>query len=278
MDLSVIILTLNNQSLLQECIASIKNFTKDISYEVIVSDNGSTDGTCDMLRSKHPDIVLIENRKNLGFTVANNKGLKIAKGRYAVLLNDDTFIKENTFQNIVQFMDKDHGIGICGPKLLNIDGTIQRQGSIFTTLKWRSKKPVEVDFVIGACMFIRRSILDKIGLLDENLFFYNDDLDICKRARKAGFRVMYYPDPAVYHYGGYSSKRTFDAKFLVEGFRSGLYFCKKHYGPVIYQIYRALLMVFMPLIALFTLANNEKRDAYMEIFKIALHQQIVHSS
>ena len=275
MDLSVIIITLNNKKILGECIDSVKRFTRSISYELMVIDNGSDDGTQDMVRSKYPDVILIENKKNLGFSAANNKGLNIARGRYSVLLNDDTFVKEDAFGKIVGFLDGETGIGICGSKLLNIDGSIQRQGSILSAHKWRSSVPTEVNFVLGACMFIRMSILNKIGLLDENLFFYNDDLDLCKRARSAGFKVVYCPDAAVYHYGGYSSKKASGRTLSVEGFRGGLYFCKKHYGVIVYSIYRALLFLFILAMVPFSLINKEKLSACLEVLKIIVNEQIV---
>jgi hypothetical protein len=275
MDLSIIILTLNNRDILEECIDSVKKFTKDISYEIIVSDNGSVDGTRQFIRTKHPEIALIENEKNFGFSVANNKGLKAAKGRYSMLLNDDTYLKEDAFSKIVRFMDNEPDVGICGPKLLNIDGSVQRQGSILSSIKWNSTKPIEVDFVLGACMFIRMAVLGKIGLLDENLFFYNDDLDICKRAKSAGYKVVYFPDAEIYHYGGYSSKKSPNKRYIIEGFRGGLYFCKKHYAPLIYQIYRAIILLVMPIFAVLSLGNRVKSSAYLEIFTIALKQQIV---
>ena len=275
MDLSIIIITLNNKKILEECIGSIKRNTKSISYEIIVVDNGSNDGTRSAIRSKYPDVILIENTKNLGFSGANNKGLNIAKGRYSVLLNDDTYIKEDAFGKLAAFMDSETGVGICGPKLLNIDGSLQRQGSLLSAYKWRSKSPIEVGFVLGACMFIRMAGISKIGLLDENLFFYNDDLDLCKRASKAGFKVVYYPDAEIYHYGGYSSKKSLNMRLFVEGFRGGLYYCKKHYGSIIYSVYRALLLIFTLAMLPFSLINKDKLNACREILQIILKEQIV---
>jgi len=275
MDISIIIITLNNKRILEECIDSVKRFTSSISYESIVVDNGSNDGTQDLIRSKYPDIILIENKKNLGFSAANNKGLKIAKGRYSVLLNDDTFIKEDAFGKIVGFMDGETDVGICGPKLLNIDGTIQRHGSIISAYRWRSSVPIEVSFVVGACMFIRMNVINKIGLLDENIFFYNDDLDLCKRARSAGFKVVYFPHAEVVHYGGYSSKKSSEKTFPVEGFRGGLYFCKKHYGLIIYSLYRVLLFFFVLIMVLFSLISKDKLSTYLKVLKIIINEQIV---
>jgi GT2 family glycosyltransferase len=275
MDLSIIIITLNNKKILEECIESIVKFTKSISYEIIVVDNNSSDGTQALIRSKYPDVTLIENKSNLGFSGANNKGLKIARGRYSLLLNDDTYIKDDAFGKITAFMDSETDTGICGPRLLNVDGSIQRQGSILSARKWRSNVPAEVSFVLGACMFIRTSILKKIGLLDENLFFYNDDLDLCKRASGASFKVVYFPLAEVVHYGGFSSKKFPGKKLFIEGFRGGLYFCRKHYGPVIYSLYRALLLLFTLAMIPFSLIDKEKLSAYVEIMKIIIKQQIV---
>ncbi|MFH1710135.1 MAG: glycosyltransferase family 2 protein [bacterium] len=275
MDLSIIITTLNNKKVLEECINSVKQFTRSIRYELVIVDNNSSDGTQSLVRSKYPNVALIENKKNLGFSTANNKGLALAKGRYSVLLNDDTYIKDDVFGKMVRFLDNEPGIGICGPKLLNIDSSIQRQGSIFSAHKWRSKSPIEVPFVLGACLFIRKAVMDKIGLLDENLFFYNEDLDLCKRARSAGFKVVYYPDAETYHYGGYSSKKAFDERFFIEGFRGGLYLCRKHYGPIVYSLYRASLLLFALLMVPFSLLHKEKLSAYLKILRMTANGQIV---
>jgi hypothetical protein len=275
LDLSIIIITRNNKKILDECIHSIKNNIKSITYEIIVSDNNSSDGTQALIKTKHSQVTLIANTANLGFSAANNKGLKIAKGRYSVILNDDTYIKEDTFGKVVRYMDNDPKIGICGPKLLNPDGSLQHQGSIFSAFKWRSKKPIEVSMVLGACMFIRMSMLGKIGLFDENLFFYNDDLDLCKRSIKAGFKVLYFPDAQVHHYGGFSSKRSPDNALFIEGFRGGLYYCKKHYGIIFYILYSFLLAIFSMIMAILSLLNIRKSAAYMEILKIIITGQIV---
>lgn len=275
MDLSIIIITLNNKRILEQCIKSIHQYTKSVSYEIIVVDNNSTDGTQALVRSSYPKVTLVENRANLGFSRANNQGLKIAKGRYALILNDDTYIKEDAFGNIVNFMDENTEIGICGPRLLNPDGSLQRQGSIISTLKWRTDKPQEAPLVIGACMFVRMAAMKKFGNFDENLFFYNDDLDMCKRANKAGYKVVYAPIANVFHYGGYSSKRSANYTLMIEGFRGGLYFCKKHYGLISYHIYRGLLLLGVMLMLPVSLFNKAKFRAYMAVINIIVHQDII---
>ena len=275
MDLSIIILTYNNKNLLEECIRSIKANTKVISYELIVVDNNSTDGTQDHVRRIFPDIKLIDNEKNLGFTRANNKGLKIAKGRYSLILNDDTYLRTDAFSDVVKYMDSDTSIAICGPKLLNTDGTVQHQGSVFTARTWRSKEPVFVDMVIGACMFIRAAALERIGIFDENLFFYNDDIDLCRRARSSGYKVAYYPLAGIYHVGGMTMKKSFNKLLFTEGYRGGLYFCKKHYGLIAYQAYRLVLYFLVLLVLPFSIFNRKKLEAYSDILKMIMTGEIV---
>jgi len=279
LDLSIIILSCNNKKVLDECIYSVYTYTQGVSFEVIVTDNGSTDGTQAMLKQKFENVILLDNRANLGFTVANNKGLRIAKGRYSVLLNDDTYLTEDSLSQIVRFMDSDPKIGVCGPRLLNPDGSIQSQGSILQRHVWKTRSPRNVPMVIGACFFIRTSMIEEIGMLDENLFFYNDDIDYCLRARKAGYKVVYYPLSSVYHYGGFSSKGKPNRKLVVEGYRGGLYFCKKYYGALAYHVYRLLLLIYMLIALLYSWItsywNKEWYDIYSDIIQIIISQQIL---
>jgi len=275
MELSIIILTLNNKHLLEQCIDSVLRYTKSITFEIIIVDNNSSDGTQELIRSKYPKATLIANEKNLGFTRANNKGLRTSKGRYALLLNDDTYLKDDAFSKMLAFMDSRPDVGICGPRLLNTDGSIQRQGSILSSHTWKAASPVETQMVIGACMLIRASMTEKLGLLDENLFFYNDDLDYCKRARSAGYKVVYYPLAQIFHIGGYTMKKSFNSLLFVEGFRGGLYFCKKHYGVLPYSIYSILLFFYTLLMLPFSLPNSPKWKAYIKVLWIIISQHII---
>lgn len=279
MDLSVIIITLNNKKILEDCLTSIKKFTKGISYETLVTDNGSTDGTEQMLKEKFPSTIHLNNKKNLGFSKANNKGIQKAQGRYVLILNDDTYIRSDAFTAMIRFMDKSPEVGICGPKLLYPNGNIQEQGSIFSKKHWASKFAVDVQFVIGACLLIRKEVISKIGSFDENLFFYNDDLDLCLRAKKAGYKVAYFPIPEVYHYGGFTSKKTHNMAFFVEGIRGGLYFCKKHYNRAIYWLYRAFLLAadlfMLGISALIYPFKKDMLPAYLKILKLILTEDIM---
>jgi GT2 family glycosyltransferase len=273
-DLSIIIVNTNNRKLLEECLASIYKNTRKVSFEIIVSDNASTDGSQEMVKNKFPQVFLIENQENLGFIKASNLGLRNYHARYALLLNDDTVVKDSALDKLVEFMDHHPEAGACGPKLLNLDGSIQRQGGLLGKRFWRSKNPVAVDFVIGAALIVKKEVIDKVGILDENLYFYNDDLDWCVRIRKAGWKIYFLPQAEVIHYGGYSSRRTFKAKLFVEGFKGGLYFCRKHYGEAAFHIYRLTLILILVLALPFQIFNKEKLKAYAKIINLAWHGQI----
>jgi hypothetical protein len=242
-----------------------------------VTDNASTDGSQQMIKTQFPRVKLIENRENAGFNPDSNQGLRIYQGRYGMLLNNDTVVKADALDRMVEWMEKNPKAGACGPRLLNTDGTPQRQGGLFSRIH-KLDKPTEVDFVIGAALLVRREVIDKVGLMDENLFFYNDDLDWCIRIRKAGYKIYLLPQIEIVHYGGYSSKRAFKRRLFVEGFRGGLYFSKKHYGLLVYSIYRFILalgiLVFIPLLILSYPLKTEKFTdrllAYFDILKITL--------
>jgi hypothetical protein len=276
-DLSIIIVNTNNRKILEECLGSIYKNTQKISFEIIVTDNASTDGSQQMIKTQFPKVKLIENRENAGFIRASNQGLRIYQGRYGMLLNDDTVVKADALDRMVEWMDKNPKAGACGPRLLNTDGTPQRQGGLFSRIH-KLDKPTAVDFVIGAALLVRREVIEKVGLMDENLFFYNDDLDWCIRIRKAGYKIYLLPQIEIVHYGGYSSKRVFKRRLFVEGFRGGLYFSKKHYGPPAYSFYRFILalgiLLFIPLLIIsYPLKPQKFVDrllAYFDILKIAL--------
>jgi GT2 family glycosyltransferase len=162
--------------------------------------------------------------------------------------------------------------------LLNPDLTPQRQGGIFGKKFWKAQKPCRTDFVAGAALLIKRETFNQIGLLDENLYFYNDDLDWCHSARKAGWQVYIVPEAQVMHYGGYSTKKAFSRRHFVAGFTGGLYLCKKHYGTTAYWIYKILLLLLLPLAMLFSLLGwltfreefKDKFLAYCDVFFYAL--------
>lgn len=274
LDLSIIIVNFNSKNLLKDCLQSINQNIRKISYEIIVIDNHSSDGSPDMVKNEFPQVKLIKNLENLGFAKANNQGLNINQARYAMLLNNDTLVKESALDKMVEFMDSHPEAGACGAKLLNIDGSIQRQGGVLGKKFWFSKEPISVDFVIGAALLVKKEVVEKVGLMDEHLFFYNDDLDWCTSIRHAGWKIFFLPQAEITHYGGYSSRRTFIPKLFIEGFKGGLYYCRKHYGEVPFHIYRLALVIILTLTLPLHFSNQKKLKAYLSIIKLSWRGQI----
>ncbi len=235
MDLSIIIVNYNVKEFLQNLIHSIEKASKNIEYEIIVTDNASNDGSVDFLREKFPQIKLIANQKNLGFSKANNQGLSIAKGKYLLLLNPDTLIREDTFEKMIEFFDTTPQAGMAGCKILNPDGSLQLACRRSFPGPWTSfckvsglsslfpgsrifarynltyldeNKTYEVDAISGSFMMLRKETYDKVGGLDEEFFMYGEDLDFCYRVQKSGYKVFYVHNTQIIHYKGESTKRS----------------------------------------------------------------------
>src|SRR3990167_4837894 len=210
MDLSVIIVNWNTKKLLEDCLRSIFKFTKDVGFEIIIVDNGSEDGSQDTVKKKFPQVKLIPNKDNLGFTKANNQGIKIAKGEYVLLLNSDTYLIENSLKKLVDNAKNLDNLGDLGPQLLNEDQTIQQFAGFFPhlpqVLYWMCflddlpggmilkpyhidhdsfyQKDRQVDWVTGAAILVPRRVIGKIGGLDENIFMYGEEVDWCYRIKQ----------------------------------------------------------------------------------------------
>lgn len=260
MDVSIVIVSYNTSRLLDECIHSIKRETR-CAYEIIVVDNASDDGSCRMLREKHPDVTLIENRQNEGFAKANNQGFALASGKYFLMLNPDILLLDGAIDKLVEFMDQHQDVGICGPRNIGRDGKLQYNCDHFPSLwntfweytnfvnrfpavplfrrshmlYWDYAAQRDVDRIMGCSLMIRAKVFEKLGGLDHNYFMYFEETDLCFQARKSGSRVVYLPHAAIIHYGGESSKsqtsdavvnRTISAYFL----KSQYYFFRKNYG------------------------------------------------
>lgn len=224
-DLSIIIITWKAKYLLKKCLDSIYNSNFRGSREIIVVDNGSFDGSVEMIKQKYPKITLIENSHNKGVSRARNQGLKIAQGRYCLLLDDDAMLGKETLQILVAVMDRDQKVGIGGPKLLYPDGQLQYSCRTFPTpitvllrgtplghrfpnnhfLRKHLLKDFdhnslkEVDSVLGACMIIRKETVKDLNYLDEGYFFAYEDTDLCLRAWKRGWTVLYIPQAQAIH-------------------------------------------------------------------------------
>jgi len=301
-DLSVIVVSFNTKKLLSDCLFSVYSKTKGIDFEVIVVDNDSRDDSPQMVEANFPGVVLIKNGQNLGFAAANNQGLKMAKGRYLLLLNSDTKLIENTLFKMVQWMDGHKKIGVSSCQLLNQDETIQATGGFFPTLPrvlawmmfWddlpfvdRVVKPIHPhepkfyfrhswykkehfqDWVTGAFFLIRREVVKKVGLLDEKFFMYVEEMEYCYRIQKAGFWVFYSPISKIIHLKGRSGL----TRNAVLGEFSGLkYFFEKH-KPGWQKPFLRLLLKTGAALRIFIFGiikgNSEARKIYVEAFKIA---------
>lgn len=235
-DISIIIVNYNTKKLTIDCVDSIVKSVTNYSFEIIIVDNASTDGSLDAIsKLKNPpsqqankkpkvQIEIIKNSDNLGFSKANNQGIKIAKGKYVLLLNSDTKVKKNSIDELVKFADKTKDCGVVGSKLLNKDGSIQPSCFNFPTV-WRAikqywlkydkslnkfapngQKPSEVEAVVGAALLVTPKAVIEVGLLDERFFFYYEDLDYCRRVRRVGLKVYYLPTAEIIHYHGASAE------------------------------------------------------------------------
>ena len=254
-DLSIIIVTWNARDVLLDCLASIeteilrRRDAGRIETETIVVDNGSADGTVEAVREKFPWAELCALPRNVGFAAGNNVGLRRAKGRHAVLLNSDTVVLADALECCVRYLDAHPEVGVVGPQLLNPDGSKQNcihafpslatelvpKGLLETLLPKRfpSKRfehaaPIEVDAVLGACLFVRREVWESVGLMPEDYFFFLEETDWCWRIRQAGWRVVHVPDAFVIHIHGWSTKKKVPASTRIEYQRSLYLFFRKH--------------------------------------------------
>ncbi len=268
MDVSVVIVSYNTRELLSKCLSSLKVATQNLKAEIIVSDNDSFDGTADMVRKQFPGVKVIENRDNLGFSKANNVAITSACGKYILILNPDTEIEKDTIGKMIDFMEKRPEVGIATCKVVLPNGQLDRDcrrhfptpARSFTHFSGLSKifrgskifdqyymgylsnrGEHEVDSCAGSFMFIRKKDLDRVGLFDEDFFFYGEDLDLCWRFKELGYKVVYTPVTKILHHKGaasgmkptttYITKATRQSKrrALAESTRAMKLFYQKHY-------------------------------------------------
>lgn len=257
-DLSIVIVAWNARDLVLDCLASIDREVRSrrdpgrIETETLVVDNGSSDGTVDAVRSRFPWAEVIALPRNVGFAAGNNAGLAKASGRYAVLLNSDTVVLRDGLESCVRYLDAHPGVGVVGPQLLNPDGTLQNCVHNFPSLatevlpkalletllprRFPSKRrpvavPIEVDAVLGACLFVRREVLEQVGPMPEDYFFFLEETDWCWRIRRAGWRIVQVPEARIVHLFGESTKKKVPAATRIEYHRSLYRFFRKHRGP-----------------------------------------------
>lgn len=270
--LSIIIVSYNTKEFLRQCIFSIFNTVESaIETEVIVIDNASTDGSAQMVRTEFPSARLIINKENLGFARAVNQGLKDNRGNYKLLLNSDTVLIDNAIKAMLEFLQKNPRVGAVRPKIISPDGKLQRQGAGVLKFLKNPEKPHKLKWVSGCCMLIRDEVIKDIGLLDENFFFYNEDVDYSRRMKKKGWELYYFPGACVIHHLGASSLDT--DRLLLEQYRGKYYYYQKHYGRFIlflYKIFTAFKLMVKIGISLFECNSKVREEAniYSRILKM----------
>jgi GT2 family glycosyltransferase len=303
--LSIIIVSFNTKKLTLECLESIAMHTKKVDYEVIVVDNNSTDASVSelkKLRSTMP-LSIIENKENKGFGSANNRGIKNAKGKYILLLNSDTLLTSDVLSEMVSVMDQNPKVGVSSCALRNADGSMQGTGGFFPTLpkvfSWmffledipyldQIIKPFhpahgqsfffdgmsqfsttrEQDWVTGAFMLIRHEVLDQVGVFDEDYFMYTEEVDLCFRIKKAGWKVYYVADKSIVHLGSASSTKEFP---LIQEYKSMKIFYKKHMPEWQFPFLRLFLKsgAFLRMVLYRYLKGKEVSQIYAKAYQIA---------
>ena len=257
--LSIIITNWNGTKVLEDCLRSVFERTRDISFETIVVDDASGDASVEMVRSKFPDVKLIVNSQNLGFSEANNVGMRAATGKYLVLLNNDTIIENNAFGILVKFMDEHPDVGIAGGTLLSLQGDPDISygnfptfieaihgalflDKIFPSAEWVKRKAtvpfpkitssVEVDYICGADFVIRRELVDEVGFLDPLFRAYCEETDYCYRVKKMGkWRIVFVPQARIIHIFGSTWGPGSERKVKLLYASYAKYFLK-HYNPI----------------------------------------------
>ncbi len=266
-DVSVVVVSFNTREVLRECLDALQkeaaSFSNQISTQIIVVDNGSKDGSIEMLRSSYPNVLLLLSPQNLGFAGANNLAFEHAEGRYIVLLNSDAFLTPGALAKSIAYMDGDPRIGLGGARLVGRDGSSQPSARMFPSLQsdlfvhtglasrypdsplfggfdrtWADPtEAAAVDWVPGAYSILRREALSAAGSFDPRFFLYYEEVDLCRRIREAGYSIWYWPDVTVIHIGGESSRqlRTLEmsktgAQLTLWRMRSTLLYYRKHHG------------------------------------------------
>ncbi len=296
MKLTVIIVNYNVKHFLEQCLHSVIKSCNGIESEIFVVDNNSVDGSCHLVREKFPQARLIENKTNVGYSVANNQAIRLSMGQYVLLLNPDTVVEEDTFLKVIQFMDQHPDAGGLGVKMIDGKGKFlpeSKRGlptpwvafykifgisSLFPNsyrfgryhLSYLNKNEIhEVDVLCGAFMLLRKETLDKTGLLDETFFMYGEDIDLSYRITKAGYKNYYYPEITIIHYKGESTKKG-SINYVKMFYNAMLIFSRKHFSSGNYRMYSFFIHIAIYFRAFIALMQRIVRKIYLPLFDFAL--------
>jgi len=266
-DLSIVIVSWNVRDYLRSCLSSIINNQGDLIVEVIVVDSGSADGSTQMIRDEYPSLNLVVCDENVGFPRGNNIGMRDATGRFLLLLNPDTEIIGDALSQMVAYLEENEEVGIVGGQLLNSDGTVQSSRRRFPSVATAAfestwfqpyapremirqyyaddlplEGPVEVDWLVGACLMTRREVINQVGLMDEAYFMYSEELDWCRRIKEAGWRIVYLSEAQIIHYVGKSSEQA-ETERHINFQRAKLRYFRKYHGRFPTALLRIILLI-----------------------------------
>lgn len=266
MELSIIIVNYNTREFLENCLRSIFKSTTGLVYEVIVVDNNSTDGSLQMIRKMFPQVLLLHNKENLGFSRANNLGYSHSKGKHLLFLNSDTLILDGAIEKMLNYLQSHPQVGIVGPKILNAQHQPTRSYMRFLDIKtlflgskyfkffdvekyrmhfssYDFSSVQHVPWVSGACLMVKRNIFQKAGLFDESYFLYFEDMDLCLQIQKLGYQIAYLPTAEIVHlFGGSSLGRSVQLSQVYKN--SMLLYFKKNFPAFHYWIAKLYLNLF----------------------------------
>ena len=296
MKLSIIIVNYNVRHFLDQCLTSVRRAITDIDAEIWVVDNNSVDGSVKMLREKFPEVTLIANKDNVGFSKANNQAILKSSGEYVLLLNPDTIVEDDTFSKIITFMDKHPDAGGLGVKMIDGKGNFLPESKrglptpdvafykifglskLFPHSKTFGKyhlgyldkdKIHEVEILSGAFMFMRRSTLDETGLLDEAFFMYGEDIDLSYRIIKAGYKNYYFPETRIIHYKGESTKKS-SVNYVFVFYNAMAIFARKHFSQKNARLFSLLIKMAIWLRASLAILGRIFKKAILPFMDIIL--------
>ncbi|SRR3989339_464230 len=257
-DVSIVIISWRMKDLLKVCLDSIYKFTNRLNFEIIVIDNDSKDGTSEMIEKDYDKIILIKNPENKGVAPARNQGINLAKGCYILILDADMELKENSIQQMYNYMEQNPDVALVGCKLVDSSNKLQYSCKRFPNLlalifrrmehynlvknskilknhimkEWDHNSISEVDYVIGACQFFKRELLANVGLYDDKIFYGPEDMDFCLRIWRAGSKVVYYPLTSIFHHEQRITKKKVLSKISIMHLLGICYIYWKYKGKI----------------------------------------------
>jgi hypothetical protein len=267
-DISFIIVSWNGKDYLRQCLESLSEAIRNFRCEIIVVDNASTDGSWQMVRDEFPDVILLKNTNNEGFADANNRGINASQGKYLCLINSDVKILPNSISRLYDYIERHPDVGMLGPKVLNGDKSLQPSCRTLPTLgsslfrafmldtcfknspvfakhnmtHWNYSDTREVDILSGCFWLIRHDALREVGALDPRFFMYGEDMDFCKRFKESGWKIVFFHEAEIIHFGGASSAND-PGRFWTEMQRANLQYWLKHFGKARTLLYYMCLLL-----------------------------------